>query len=326
MNDLPPFLQDMLKSCPAAGSGVHKWIYCVARQLHAHMPAVQIISLLQEKTRTCGRTVPESEIKNSVADALKTAWSPQPGDLPRLNEPKWPPPNLAQIEQICSEGFGLDKLWDASIIRLEDNLPHTEEIIDRLFPGNPLLCCGKDKNVFDTKPREQWRPHLSSLQFIVPSPMSKPKGMTNAGHLSPKSNDNTGPRRFLVCEGDFSIYARDGTTETIFAPLIRKLSKQGISVADMCASVLWRLAHFAPLICAVHSGGKSIHGWFYVANKGAPKVKEFFRYACSLGADPATWTPSQFVRMPDGTRPLKDGNAVRQTVYFLQPIKSEAPL
>ena len=39
------------------------------------------------------------------------------------------------------------------------------------------------------------------------------------------------------------------------------------------------------------------------------------RYAVSLGADRATWTRSQFVRMPDGTR----DNGKRQTVYFFNP-------
>jgi hypothetical protein len=39
------------------------------------------------------------------------------------------------------------------------------------------------------------------------------------------------------------------------------------------------------------------------------------RYAVSLGADAATWTRSQFVRMPDGLR--ENGN--RQVVYFFNP-------
>jgi hypothetical protein len=38
-------------------------------------------------------------------------------------------------------------------------------------------------------------------------------------------------------------------------------------------------------------------------------------YAVSLGADPATWTKSQFVRMPDGIR----DNGKRQTVFWLNP-------
>jgi hypothetical protein len=38
-------------------------------------------------------------------------------------------------------------------------------------------------------------------------------------------------------------------------------------------------------------------------------------YAVSLGADSATWTRSQFVRMPDG---MREGGA-RQMVYFFNP-------
>jgi hypothetical protein len=32
------------------------------------------------------------------------------------------------------------------------------------------------------------------------------------------------------------------------------------------------------------------------------KLRRFFDYAVSLGADPRTWLRSQFVRMPDGKR------------------------
>jgi hypothetical protein len=44
-------------------------------------------------------------------------------------------------------------------------------------------------------------------------------------------------------------------------------------------------------------------------------LESFMRYAVMLGADRATWTRSQFVRMPDGTR----DNGNRQTVYFFNP-------
>ena len=82
---------------------------------------------------------------------------------------------------------------------------------------------------------------------------------------------------------------------------------------DDHAAILIHLAEYAPLVCAVHSGGKSLHGWFFVASQPEDKIVRFFRYAVSLGADPATWTRSQFVRMPDGTR----NNGARQTVFFL---------
>jgi len=45
------------------------------------------------------------------------------------------------------------------------------------------------------------------------------------------------------------------------------------------------------------------------------RLHRFMRYAVSLGADRATWTRSQFVRMPDGTR----DNCKAQTVYFFNP-------
>ena len=84
---------------------------------------------------------------------------------------------------------------------------------------------------------------------------------------------------------------------------------------DLSAALLLHLAEKAPLALAVHSGGKSLHGWFYCAEIAEQKVSRFFRYAVSLGADRANWNPSQFARMPDGLRE----NGKRQTVYFFNP-------
>jgi hypothetical protein len=179
-------------------------------------------------------------------------------------------------------------LWEASKPRLDDGAVYTEEIIDRLFPGNPLLCCGKSNREFDTRPRESWRGELAQLQLIVPSPMTEPKGLTKDGKESAHTLTNTGPRRFLICEFD------TGTP-------------------DEHAAILLHLAEFRPMVCAVHSGGKSLHGWFHVDGQPEGKVEEFFHYAVSLGADRATWTRSQFVRMPDGTRE----NGRRQMVFFV---------
>jgi hypothetical protein len=79
--------------------------------------------------------------------------------------------------------------------------------------------------------------------------------------------------------------------------------------------VLVHLASLAPLALAVHSGSKSIHGWFYCAGQPEERLRSFMNGAVSIGADRATWTRSQFVRMPDGTR---EGGA-RQAVYFFNP-------
>ena len=155
-------------------------------------------------------------------------------------------------------------MWESSPIRVEEG----QDILEELFPGNPLLCCGRSQSEFATRPHTDWRGQLAQLQFIVPNPMSAPLGRKKSPHpgqspWSAHTLDNTGPRRFLVVECDFSLYARDGRTETKLAPLLRRQAQSGSDGADLCAAVLFHLARHAPLVLAVHSGGKSLHGWFY---------------------------------------------------------------
>lgn len=318
LRELPSFLHDLLAAPPRAGEGVHAWLFRVARQLHAHLPAGEIFALLKSLVANCGRYVSDAEIWDAIRNSLACAWQPSGKATSQQSGGKWPKADLERLEAICAEGYGLADFWERSPVPLENNQPHTEQIIVRLFPGNPLLCVGRYIPNADgatehyTRPRDEWR-DLEQWELIVPSPMSAPTGLTKEGKASAHTLDNTGLRRFLVVECDFSIYARDGKNETSFAPLIRKLDARGFSVADICAAVLLHLAGYAPLVCADHSGGKSIHGWYYVQGQPEDRLCRFMRYAVSLGADRATWGRSQFVRMPDGTR----GNGQRQTVYFL---------
>jgi hypothetical protein len=187
-------------------------------------------------------------------------------------------------------GYGLADLWEESPIRIEDNKAHTEEIVDALFPGNPLLCCGGSIHNVDTKPRDAWRGQLAQLQFMVPSPMTAPTGRTQDGRESKRCLENVGPRRFLVVEFDSG------------------------DIDDQ-AKLVRQLAVYGPLCLVVHSGGKSLHAWFLVDGEPEEKVRDFFTYACRLGADPATWNRAQMVRMPDGRRE----NGKRQAVFWYAP-------
>jgi hypothetical protein len=300
--ELPAFLRDKLATPPQAGEGVHDWLFCVARQLHQHLPASEIVALLETRVTGCGRHVSRKEIEDAVKNSIGCAWQPKsktgqaPASMMVQSVSKWPKVNVEQRAAIIRDG-GLADLWELSKPRIEDNSQHTEHIIDTLFPGNPLLCCGVSQSDFDTKPREDWRGQLSRLQFITPSSMSAVTGTTKDGRESKHTLANTGARRFLICEFD-------------------------TGAADDHAALLLHLGTFAPLVCAVHSGGKSLHGWFLVAGQPDTKVEKFFRYAVSLGADRATWTRSQFVRMPDGSR----DNGNRQTVFFLnfRPLEGNA--
>jgi hypothetical protein len=285
--DLPRFVRDMLSSPPRRGGGLNLWFYRMARVLHAFRSADEIVALLQ--AATAGELVKHGEIERAVERSHETAWQPGQSSAPIL-VPKWPAVNREQREAIVDVGGGLVDIWEASQVRLEDNDPRTEEIIDQVFPGNPLLCVGQSNADFATKPREEWRGQLSKMQLIVPSPMTARTGITQEGKESEHCLANTGRRRFLVIEQD------SGT-------------------ADDQAAILLHLAVDRPLVLAVHSGGKSLHGWFYCHGQSEDRLRRFMRYAVSLGADHATWTRCQFVRMPGGRRE----NGKRQAVYFFNP-------
>lgn len=283
--EFPKFLHDRLASVPRAGEGVHSWLFCISRQLHAHLPAGDIVKLLEERTVTCGRRVPRSEIVEAVQNSLACAWEPNSSSQ-QPSVAKWPMVNHEQREAVIQSAATSSPLQKVGAVPVDQW--ETETIVDRLFPGDPMLCVGKSASQFITKPRERWRGQLDRHQFIVPSPMSDLTGLTKKGVRSAHTLNNTGPRRFLVVEFD-------------------------IGTAEEHEAILLHLASFAPLVCALHSGGKSTHGWFFVCGQPEEKVLKFFRYAVSLGADYATWTRSQFVRIPGGLR----DNGKRQHVVFL---------
>ena len=285
---LPQRVHNILASCPKAGSGVHRWLFRSALKLHPYFEKKEDLErALEEATSSCGRDVPDSEIENAVRNS-------DPARLNALGQGetfhRWPERNEEQILAIVRDGPNFAQLADLSPVKWADDARHTEQIIDTLFPGSPLICAGRTQKLCGTASREKWPGFLEKLQFIVPSPMSAKHGMTKDGRRSMRTLDNTGPRRFIAVEFDTGTF-------------------------DMHAAVLMHLAKFAPLVMVVHSGNKSLHGWFFCARDPDSAVATFFSYAVSLGADPATWSRCQLVRMPDGQRE----NGKRQQVVYFNP-------
>ena len=167
----------------------------------------------------------------------------------------------------------------------------TEFVIDRLFPGNPLICCAKEQHSSITRSREEWRDtKLSTLQYIVPSPMCARTGINQKHEVSSRCLDNTGPRRFAVIEQD------SGT-------------------ANDQAAILLDLANAFSLVMVVFSGKSSLHGWFCVEGENENLIEKFYDRACRHGADNATRSRCQLVRVPGGTRQ----NGVRQPIIYFDP-------
>jgi hypothetical protein len=284
--NLPRWCADLISSPPRAGDGFHTWLFRASRALWVcGRNENEIRAILENVAATCGRHVSVREIADAIRNSRLSAFQ-SASSRPR----PWPRVNVEQCEAIIATGSGLVDLWEISPIRFANKSPYADQIIDALFPGNPLLCCAATKGTAHTARRDKWRSQMSELQFIVPSPMTAATGRNQAGELSRRCLDNTGARRFLVVEFDRGTKGEH-------------------------AALLLHLAERAPLALAVFSGSKSLHGWFYCAGAAEERVSRFFRYAVSLGADRATWTRCQLVRMPDGTR----DNGNKQSVFFFNP-------
>ena len=290
---LPQFIRDLIASSPRHREGVHRWMFKLARQLHAHRDTDCIIELLAGALDGCGRHVPEREIREAVEAAKKCAWQPGGAHNFAASKPKlkWPEVNEKRRAAVIAETrITLADLFDLSPTRMEGDEPDSDWFVDQLFPGNPLLCIGYSNRVFATRPREKFRGTLGEQALIVPSPMSMPVGIRKSdGRLSAHTLDNTGPRRFLVTEFDKG------------------------SPDEQC-SIIWHLRDFAPLVMVLSSGGKSLHAWWRCWDAPEDVVQRFFTYAVTLGADPMTWTRSQFVRLPMGWR--HDSGRRQEVLFF----------
>jgi hypothetical protein len=302
-----PAIEAILRSCPIAGEGVNLWLFPAARKLHLlKIEPEEIEELLEEATADCGRAMKPHEISRAVRNSA-------PGFLKqRPWRRSWPQRNYEQIEAIGAHGMRLSELERRSPNQLVPSQANSETIIDALFPGDPLLCAGPSLNLSLTRSREAWRGFLERQQFIVPSSMSKTKGLTQEGKLSSRSQDNVGPRQFLVIEFDFAETDKNGC-DTAAAPMLRRLAASGVTIADLCAALHAELAKIRPITLVVHSGGKSLHGWYPCSGVDENVMHRFMRFAVRLGADPATWTRIQLVRMPSG---IRDNGKGQRVLYF----------
>ena len=280
----------------------------------AHFDERSTYEIIRAKAAGCGRPIGklEREIVTQIRGALSRRWQPRDlqafaksaqvpvehlqassaASMPTLPHP-WPEPDIEAIERIVSGDTFLADLAEQSPVKFDDDASHAEEIIDILFPSDsssePLLCVGKSKYRFATRSREVWRGHLHRLPLIVPNPMLDYFGRTAEGRPSQHTKANTARRVYLVVEFDFAEFGRDGKTLSCWAPLVRAWRNRDTSIADTCAALHLHLAEHLPLVCVTHSGGKSLHGWYYVFNRRERELRYFMNYAVSLGADHATW-------------------------------------
>jgi hypothetical protein len=302
---LPARIREQINACPKEGQGVHPWLFKTALMLHGYFSEGEIVEILRAHL-TSHR--PEREIIDAVENSGKVAR----GEMPHNRNP-WPNVDYEMVHDIVVRcPVRLEDLRTISPEDLRTEGPRSEEILDALYPRNPLLCVGRSVQGFWTRPREFWRGKESGFSFIVPNPMTKKRGLKKDETGSARCLDNTGPRRFVVIEFDIA----DGGE---WAPSLAEWQSNGITIDDVSVALLVALGTTGlprlPLALAVHSGGKSVHGWYPCGGLTEDQLKAFMCRAIRLGADKATWTRCQFVRMPGGMR----DNGNRQRVHYFAP-------
>lgn len=282
LSNIPPSLREALENPPEPGNR-NVWLFTVAKRACHFASEKKVRALLLQVAAQWTDRDFTPEIDRAVTRAFSenpqvSSFSPQPSDrLP------WPPFNPAA--------------WTR---RLNTPIPFpeeplditTEEVIDRLFPSNPLICAAQDIRSAITQKREAWRGKEAAMQFIVANPMTAKTGLNQSGKLSNRCHDNaTKRRRYLVVEFDRGEICHQ-------AAILSSLSTES-----------------TPLVLVVWSGGKSLHGWFDVQCLSEYQKHRFFRHAVFLGADPTLWDHAKLVRMPGGRR----DNGQTQHIFHFAP-------
>jgi hypothetical protein len=211
------------------------------------------------------------------------------------NAPRWPSRSQTKVDDVLieQESMGVDRLKSESPVSEPWEMP-TTEILDRLFSeGDPLLCMGEGVDRFGTKPKSEFLNELAhpeaNLPHLVPSTMSKPTGITMEGKISARCRENAGPLRFQVVDLD---------DEADFDDQVR---------------ILWDLKRYLPLVMILHSGNRSLHGWYLASECPAVRMESFRLHAASLGADTSLYRPEQAARTPNQ---MRDGEN-KQEVWYL---------
>ena len=233
-----------------------------------------------------------------IQDAVDLAYSGQ--DHERVNfgrrSIRWPEPDAAAITKILADTTPCFDGETSTGRQPADVLPH-------LYQERELVCTGIASDKAAVRPLTDVLADAESLQLIVPNPMSGLSARNKSGNRSVRCQNNVLERRHVVAEFD--------------DPSLTK---------PMQAQIATALGGIAPLVLAVDSGGKSVHGWFHVEQWGAQDQARFFAAACLLGADPTRWDICGWVRMPGGLRTMDGREPVRQRILYFNPhTRDECP-
>jgi hypothetical protein len=291
LDNTPPKLRELLAAPPHAGER-NAWLYrlaVAARRVASRHKVEDFLLKVAYRQRWTDR-----DFGPEIKRAVDRAFSDHPErhastDATRI--PPWPKPAPQQRRELIGASY-----CPMFIARGTDHSMATaQQAIENLFAPEDLVCTSIGMRAAITQPRDNILPLAATQEFVVANPMRSVTGQTLDGTPSHRCLDNAcspTSKRHQVVEFD-------------------------AGSLDMQAGLLCHLAKGVPLVCVTYSGGKSLHGWFRVADLNPAQQLRFFRYAVYLGADASLWDPAKLVRMPGGQR----SNGKLQSILWLQTIQ-----
>lgn len=215
------------------------------------------------------RFVSDREIKS----AIRCAYKYKKGEISTESFLRPEPDFQRQVRDYYSD---IDLMGYARSVGAK-TIQNPSYYIETLFEEHELICFGLEMNRPLTISRQEALANVDNyaIPYVVPSPMTAPTGKSEEGVESARTKENTGRRRYLVVEFDYS------------------------DKPHQLAYHYW-LNSVIPCEFIVFSGGKSFHGWYKVEQYSEQNTRNFFNYAVMLGADRVTWSKCQLCRLPAG--------------------------
>lgn len=274
LDDMPRGLAASLAEPPSPGDR-NVWLYKVASNARHLASSQKVREFLHECVRRYGWA--DRDFSPEIERALQRVYD-RPASTPTSHRVPMPEPlpdvRLNAIAHRFYDHVPFDETSGENVIT-------TQEALRWLYRDADYVCTAKGKGGAHTAPLLKSLHYAHTLEFIVANPMWYTTGRNQEGEMSRRchrSAANERGRRYMVVEFDQGSLERQ-------AALLAALHSE---------------AH--PLVMVVFSGGKSLHGWFFVQDLPPPKPLQFFQAAARLGCDTSLWDRAKLVRMPGGIR------------------------
>jgi hypothetical protein len=301
-----------LDTCPIAGQGVNEWLITVAYRLHRKpfcYTDEYIFECLRKGSAACGRKVSDGEMSRAIERSHPDTFNTSTASTATTGHSEWLPERddaltkeaSAQAANAVHQIRRRPEVKDLESLTLPQILPH-------LFQPTEWLGFDYDKKQAFAARLQDHDKRLIDYppQFMLPSPLLGPDGITKDGNPNPRAWSNVGRRRYLVIDFDDG-WSQGAQSARILWLLARTSDGQK----------QWKQWNLIRLAMVLYSGKKSLHSWWYVEQLQEDAIKAFFCLAYRIYADKATYGEGQLVRTPTA---IRKETGMKQDLLYLANI------